>query len=367
MTIWGSNGFGRRGRAIGRASALLTAGAVVGLGVAACGSTSQETAASKTAASGSAIAGQTITLYNGQHEQTTDALVKAFEKQTGVTVKVRSDDEDVLAQQIEQEGSHSPADVFYTENTPPLVRLDEKGLLAPVRAAALADVPAKDSASDHNWVGVSARLSELVYNTRDLKPSSLPTSVLGLASPKWKGKLDIAPSETDFQPIVTSVAADIGDAATVKWLKALKANAGVHTDPDNETLVANVNKGVTQLGVINHYYWYRLRDEVGSSGIHSALARFAPHDDGYLLDVSGAAVLKSSQHQQAAQALVKFLVSHAGQQVLVHSDSWEYPIGDGVTNPALPPLTQAEPKNFSLRQIGDGSHAVALLQQAGLL
>ena len=83
----------------------------------------------------------------------------------------------------------------------------------------------------------------------------------------------------------------------------------MHTDPDNETLVANVNKGVTQLGVINHYYWYRLRDEDGSSGIHSALARFAPHDDGYLLDVSGAAVLKSSQHQQAAQALVKFLVS----------------------------------------------------------
>ena len=362
MTIWGSNGFGRRGRAIGSASALLTAGAVV----AACGSTSQQTAASKPAASGSAIASQTITLYNGQHEQTTDALVKAFEKQTGVTVKVRSDDEDVLAQQIAQEGPLTRRRVLHREHAA-LVRLDEKGLLAPVSAAALADVPVKDGAADHDWVGVSARLSALVYNTRDLKPSSLPTSVLGLASPKWKGKLDIAPSETDFQPIVTSVAADIGDAATVRWLKALKANAGVHTDPDNETLVANVNRGVTQLGVINHYYWYRLRDENGSSGIHSALARFAPHDDGYLLDVSGAAVLKSSQHQQAAQALVKFLVSNGGQEVLVHSDSWEYPIGDGVTNPALPPLTQAKPKNFSLRQIGDGSHAVALLQQAGLL
>jgi iron(III) transport system substrate-binding protein len=363
MTIWGSTVCGRRGRAIGAASVLLTAGAVV----AACGSAGQQATTSATAASKSSIAGQTITLYNGQHEQTTDALVKAFEKQTGVTVKVRSDDEDVLAQQIAQEGSHSPADVIYTENTPPLVRLDEKGLLAPVAAAALADVPAADSAADHAWVGVSARLSVLVYNTRDLKPSQLPTSVLGLADPKWKGKLDIAPSETDFQPIVTSVAADIGDVATVKWLKALKANAGVHSDPDNETLVANVNKGVTQLGVINHYYWYRLRDEDGSSGIHSALARFAPHDDGYLLDVSGAAVLKSSKHQQAAQALVKFLVSNAGQQTLVHGDSWEYPIGDGVTNPSLPPLAQAQPKNFSLRQIGDGSHAIALLQQAGLL
>ena len=341
------------------------------LTAAACssGSASNSTSSSAAGSSGSAssLAGQTITLYNGQHEQTTNALVKAFEKQTGVTVKVRSDDEDVLAQQIAQEGSHSPADVFFTENTPPQARLDEKGLLARVDPAALIDVQARYSASDHDWIGVSARLSTLVYNTRDLKPSQLPTSVLGLADPKWKGKLDIAPSETDFQPIVTSVDAQIGDAATVRWLKALKANAGVHSDPDNETLVANVNKGVTQLGVINHYYWYRLKDEVGQAGLHSALAPFAPHDAGYLLDVSGAAVLKSSRHQQAAQALVKFLVSRSGQQVLTKSDSWEYPLGDGVTNPALPPLAKAQPKNFSLTRIGDGSKAISLLQQAGLL
>src|ERR1700689_4721393 len=60
---------------------------------------------------------QTITLYNGQHEQTTNALVAAFEKKTGIHVKIRSDDEDVLANQIITEGSGSPADVIYTENS----------------------------------------------------------------------------------------------------------------------------------------------------------------------------------------------------------------------------------------------------------
>jgi iron(III) transport system substrate-binding protein len=296
--------------------------------------------------------------------------VKAFEKQTGVIVKVRSDDEDVLAQQIEQEGSRSPADVFFTENTPPLGRLDEKGLLAAVPAQALAAAPARYSASDGNWVGVSARVSVLVYNTSQLKASQLPKSVLGLASPKWKGKLDIAPSETDFAPIVPSIAQDKGDAAAVAWLKALKAlkaNAGSHQDPDNETLVANVNQGTTELGVINHYYWYRLRDEVGQSGLHSRLATFAPGDDGYLLDVSGAAVLTSSRHRAAARALVAFLVSSAGEHILASSDSWEYPVASGVTNPALPPLSSFHPRSFGLTQIGDGSHAISLLQQAGLL
>jgi iron(III) transport system substrate-binding protein len=349
-----------------RQAAIAGGAAAAMLVLAACGGGGSSDAGAPTGTSGS-VAGQTITLYNGQHEQTTDALVKAFEAKTGVDVKVRNDDEDVLAQQIEEEGTHSPADVFFTENTPPLARLDEQGLLSRVDASTLARVPSKDSAKDGAWVGVSARLSMLVYNTDDLSPSQLPTSIYDLADPKWKGKLDIAPGETDFAPIVTSIAEDKGDAAAVSWLEAIKENAGSHQDPDNETLVANVNKGVTQLGVINHYYWYRLRKEVGPGNVHSALATFANGDDGYLLDVSGAGVLKSSQHQAAAQALVDFIVSAQGQKVLTDSDSWEYPLGSGVTNPALPPLSSFHPRNFDLSQIGDGTKAVTLLQQAGLL
>src|SRR5271169_3756890 len=80
-------------------------------------------------ACGSSSGGRAITLYNGQHEQTTAALVTAFEKQTGITVNVRSGDEATLGNQILQEGPSSPADVFYTENTPVLEALRKKDLL----------------------------------------------------------------------------------------------------------------------------------------------------------------------------------------------------------------------------------------------
>src|ERR1700743_2629440 len=72
----------------------------------------------------------TLTLYSAQHPETTSALVAAFTKRTGIKVRVKSDDEDVLTAQIEQEGSHSPADVFFTENSNWLAQLDDKGLLA---------------------------------------------------------------------------------------------------------------------------------------------------------------------------------------------------------------------------------------------
>jgi len=309
-----------------------------------------------------------ITLYNGQHEQTTDALVARFEKLTGITVNVRSDDEDVLAAQINQEGSNSPADVIYTENSPALEYLQNRGLLAPVAASTLASTPSRYNSPQGDWVGVSGRVSVLIYNTRLLKPSQLPTSVMQLADPIWKGRLALAPSETDFQPVVTSVARTYGDAAALRWLEALKANAGAHSYPDNETITNEVNLGQAAIGIINQYYWYRERAQVGASSMHSAIAYFAPRDPGYVIDVSGAAVLKSSAHRARAQKLLAFLVSAQGQQIIAHSDSFEYPIASGVkTAQPETPFKDLQPNPIGIAALGDGAKALSLLQKAQLL
>ena len=58
---------------------------------------------------------------------------------------------------------------------------------------------------------------------------------------------------------------------------------------------------------------------------------FAPHDPGYVIDVSGAGILKSSSQQAEAQRFVAFLTSKQGQEIIAHSDSYEYPIASGVT------------------------------------
>lgn len=309
-----------------------------------------------------------LTIYSGQHPQTVHALVVAFEKQTGIRVSVRSDDEDVLAAQIIEEGSRSPADVFLTENSPPLEELQQRGLLAPVDAAALANTPAKDDSPRGEWIGVSARVSVLVYNTRALTAAELPGSVLALASPRWRGKLALAPGETDFQPIVTAVAARYGAARAVRWLEGLRANAGGRIYPDNETLVAEVNSGQAELGVINHYYWFRLRDEIGASQIHSAEHFFEPRDPGYVIDISGAGVLASSPHRAEAERFLAFLVSRSGEEILAHSESYEYPLGSGVlTAKPLVPFASLRPDPISVAQLGNGQAAIRLLREASLL
>jgi len=330
----------------------LTASVCASLAISACGS-------------GSGGGAGTLTVYNGQHEQTTATLVKAFERKTGIKTAVRSDDEATLANQIIQEGSNSPADVIYTENTPPLEALREHGLLAPVAPATLAAVPARFNSAQGVWVGVSARVSVLVYNPSKIQPSQLPSSILELAAPRFKGKLAYAPSETDFQPLITSIVKSRGVAAAEAWLKGVQENG--RQLPDNETVTAEVNSGQIALGPINHYYWYRLRREQGGK-MSSQIHYYAPRDPGYLLNVSGAAALQSSDHKAAAQRFLEFLVSREGQELIAHSDSYEYPLRPGVAPAAgLRPMDQLQPAVLTPAELGDGSEALALEQKVGLL
>ncbi|MGH2874507.1 MAG: extracellular solute-binding protein [Solirubrobacteraceae bacterium] len=348
----------RRRRTTRRAAASVAALTLTALALAGCGSSAPAGAASK----------GTLVLYNGQHEQTTDSLVAGFEKATGIDVEVRNDDEDTLADELVTEGPRSPADLIYTENTPVLEYLQERGMLAPVDPSTLAHTPARYNSPQGDWVGVSARVSVLIYNPSLISASQLPTSITQLADPMYAGKLAFAAGETDFQPIVTSYARTYGQTATLKWLDAIKTNAGSHVYPDNETIADEVNRGAVAFGVINQYYWYRMRAELGNSAIHSKITYLAPRDPGYVIDVSGAAILASSRHKPLAQKFLAFLVSKQGQQIIAHSISYEYPLDDGViTTAPETPLSQLAPNPITIPELGDGSTAITMLRKAGLL
>ena len=310
---------------------------------------------------------ETITLYSAQHEQLVDQLTKAFTKETGIRVRVRSGEAPEIANQIAKEGARSPADVYFTENSPELTLLDEKGLLAPVDHATLAAVPAKYSAASGNWVGVLARENVLAFNPKLVAEDALPHALLDLAKPEWKGKIAIAPSDADFLPLVAAVAALHGEQAALAWLKGLQENAQIFDD--DEGVVAAVDRGTVAAGVINNYYWARLRTEQGEAKTASRIHHFAGGDVGGLINVSGAAVLKSSKHQAAAQRFLAFLVSPKVQTTIAQGDiDFEYPLAPGVApNPLLKPFDALQPPALSMNQLGDDQAAARLLRQAGLI
>lgn len=349
-----------------RRARLLTA-ALPGLALAIASAGCSALGGSTPAAAQSGIT--TLVMYSGQHEQTTQALVSAFEKQyPSIRITVRSNDEGTLSQQIQQEGAKSPADQFYAENSPALEVLQEKGLLAPAPSAALSAIPSKYDSPKGDWVGITARVTCMVV-ADGVPTAQTPTSALSLADPRWKGKLAFAPSETDLQPMITAIAAKYGTARAAAWLSGIKANAAGHLLPDNETVAKDVDAGQVQIGVVDNYYWYRqAADDGGTAKAHSRIAYFADNDPGYVMSVSGIATLASSRHKDADASFITFLTSATAQKIIAGSDSFEYPLRPGIAaNSELPALATLHPGTVSIAALGDGSTAISLLQQAQLL
>ena len=328
-----------------------------------CGATVLVAAAALPAQSSAA----TLTLYSAQHEQLVNLLIKDFEKVSGVTVQARSGEGPAMAAQLLAEGSASPADVYFTENSPELMLLSEKGLLAKTDPATLAVIPARYSSPKGDWVGVLARENVLAYNTRMIHAAQMPASLMDLADPAWKGKVAIAPSDGDFLPLVSAVIAVKGEAQALAWLKGLKTNAQIFDD--DEGVVAAVNRGGVATGIINNYYWARLHLQLGDGATHSALYHFGHGDVGALVNVSGAAVLKSSKNQATAQQFLAYLVSQRAQELMARSHiDFEYPLRPGVApDPLLKPFDELHPPALTVEQLGDDSQAAKLLRQAGLL
>lgn len=306
-----------------------------------------------------------LIVYSGQHEDLVTAMIKGFAEESGINVVLRNGSDSELGNQLVQEGSASPADVFLTENSPAMTLVSAAGLFAGLAEETVGHVPAGYVSTRKDWIGFAARSTVLAYNPSIQPASGLPASIMDLADPRWKGQVGIAAAGADFQAIVSAVVELEGEAAASAWLEGLKDNAKIYRS--NVAVMAAVNAGEVKTGVMYHYYWFKDRAESGESSRNTELHYFGKKDPGAFVSVSGAAVLKSSAHGEDAQKLVDYLTGKQGQDALVASDALEYPVGTGIApNQALKPLSELDPPAIDIAAL-NGPKVVQLMQQAGLL
>nr|WP_255698408.1 extracellular solute-binding protein [Tessaracoccus sp. ZS01] len=280
---------------------------------------------------------EALLIYSSQHENVTAAWAEAFTAATGVKTQVRRGSDSSMGHQIVQEGDRSPADVFLTENSPAMTVVQRAGLLAPVVATTLEQVPSTMAPSSTDWIAIAARSTVLCWNTSEISEAELPKSMMDLADPVWDGRWGCAPGGADFQAIVAGMLADRGEEETAAWLVALQRGANAYQN--NIATMKAVNAGEVPVGVMYHYYWYR--DQAGNkegSG-NTQLHYFGNQDPGAFVSLSAGGVLASSDKAEQAQQFLAYITSPEGQKVLVDSKSMEYAVGVGVaSDPALPPL-----------------------------
>jgi iron(III) transport system substrate-binding protein len=332
--------------------------AVLVIGAAArCGGDENEGAQAET--------GGKLTIYSGREEELVAPLYELFERETDTDVEVRYGDSAELAATIAEEGENSPADVFFAQDPGSLGAVEGEGLLAELPAETLEKVDERFRDPDGHWVGTSARSRVIAYNTDALSENDVPDSVWELTDPRWKGKIGFPPTNASFQAFVTAMRLTAGEERTREWLEGIKANEPRFYEKNTPTVEA-VAAGEIELGLVNHYYLYLVKEEQPDAPVANY---FLPGDDpGALVSAAGVAILEGTDDVDAAQEFVDFLLSEEGQRFYAtEAEEAEYPVVDGIPpRSGLPPLADLEGPQLQLDELGpELEKTLALLNEVG--
>lgn len=363
-----------------RLPAALAAALALGLAVAACGGSgagpsdpassgggpsAPASGASAPTSGASAPPEDRVVVYSGRSEELVGPILARFEEATGIDVEVRYAGTSELAATILEEGDNSPADLFFSQDGGALGALAAEGRLAPLPDDILALVDPRFRSGNGLWVGVSGRARVLAYDTREVSEAELPTSVLGLTDPAWKGRVGWVPTNASFQTFVTALRQALGDDATRDWLEQMQANEPRVYEGNSAALQA-VAAGEVDVALVNHYYLFAAQAESGQE-LPVANHYFTGGDPGALVNVAGVGVLPTADHPVAADRLVRFLLSDEAQRYF-SDETFEYPLVTGVeADPRLPALAEIESPALDLSDLADLAGTLRLLQEAGVL
>ena len=332
-----------------------------------CGSgdARQATDAAQKAAADSAmetLAPGSLVVYSGRSESLVGPIIEQFREATGIDVQVKYGGTSAMAATLQEEGSNSPADVFWAQDPGALGALSP--MFTPLPSDVTLAVPEWARASDGRWVGVSGRARVIVYNT-DLSKDELPKSVQELTDPKWKGRIGWPPTNASFRVMVTAMRHLWGEDETRDWLEGMLSN-DVKVFPKNTPIVDAAGKGEVDVGLVNHYYLHRFLAEHGDDfGARNLFLNDG--GPGSLVMVAGTGILSTSSNPDNAEAFVRFLLSRVAQQYFAAS-TYEYPLIEGVkTHRLLPPIESLSGPDIDFVLLDDLAGTEALLRDTGVI
>ena len=337
-----------------------TALAAVGLLLAGCAAPSDDAMPVVPTADGQ------FTLYSGRDEELVQPLIDQFTEDTGIVVEVRYGNTAELGALLLEEGDATPANVFLSQDAGALGALSQAGLFTTLPDDVTSAIPAGFTSTDGSWVGVTGRARVVVFDGERYTADELPDTIDEYVSDEWNGRLAVAPSNASFQSFVTALRVLEGEDATAEWASALAANSPQIFEGNSQILAA-VNDGAVDAGLVNHYYWYAAAAEAGAENMRAQLKFLTAGDAGSIVNVSGAGILNGSELDADALEFVRYLVSEAAQQYFVDT-TFEYPLLPGVAAPeGLPSLESLVTPGLDLSDLDDLATTQRLLADAGLI
>lgn len=287
--------------------------------------------------------GSTVTLYSSVDEPFARQIVRAFEKQSGLRVALKTDTEagktTGLVRRIEAEHNRPRADVFWSSELFNTIKMARQGLLAEYRPPA-EGIPERYKDPAGRWTAFGLRARVLAFNTAKVKREELPTRWRDIADRRWAGRLGVA--DMRFGTTRGHFAAFLaawGEPAYVEFLDALSFTLGDRLFDGNATVARLVGSGellICATDTDDVYARQNLNEPIDL--IHPDMG-----DGGTLLIPNSVAMIAGAPHAENARKLIDFLTSERTERLLAESDSRNIPVRERLRaelNVSLPPETK---------------------------
>jgi len=281
-----------------------------------------------------ARAAEELVVYSGRKETVVKPVVESFQKKTGIPVKLKTGTTTGLAHELIQEKGLPRADVFIATEVGVMEILAKNGVLDTYVSPEAKGLEPGTRDRQDRWTGISSRARVLLYNKNLVAEKDVPRSVFQLTDPKWKGKVAIAGTqERTTLSWVSSLMVAKGADFTKNYLKQLYAN-GLKILPDNTDVWQSVGRGEFAVGLTNSPDYFLARKAHYPVGV--VYPDQKDGEVGTLLNLNGIALVKGAQHHDAARRFIDFVLSAAGQRILIDG-AYEIPLRPDIID--LVPLT----------------------------
>ena len=251
-------------------------------------------------------------------------LVEAFEKMHGIKVNMWRGLSDGVVQRAvsEARAKRYAVDVIET-NGPEMESLARERVLAPFHTPYLADIPASALPRNGLWIPDRLNFFVVAYNSQKVKPDELPKTYEGFLDPKWKGRIALEATDSEWMSGVVKTWGETRGMAFFRKLAEMKPEMR----KGHVLLVQLIASGEVDVGLTAYY-----------ANAESFKRRGAPVDwapvEPVIARPQGIGVARNAPHPYAALLFADFMLSPRAQQMLAKMG--RVPISRAVKSEARP-------------------------------
>ncbi|HZZ95213.1 MAG TPA: extracellular solute-binding protein [Usitatibacter sp.] len=247
----------------------------------------------------------TVVLYTSLAPTESKPLAEAFEKKYGVKVELWRALSDKVVQRVITEGQarRNAVDVVET-NGPEMEMIAREKLLGRFESPYLAELPPQAMPKHRLWVPDRLNFFVVGYNTSKVKRSEIPADYEGFLDPKWKGRLGIEATDSEWMGALQH---EWGEAKAMDFMRKLAAQEP-SLRKGHVLLAQLIASGEIPVGLTMY-----------QANILSLKRKGAPIDfvpvNPVVARPQGLGVAKGAPHPNAALLFADFVLSAEGQKL----------------------------------------------------